>query len=257
MNTITIVLLLLAVVVISIVIMVVSQMRERARIERVRRVTALEDAYNKAYRIYDELPGQYLTRDIKLLLLHRMEETCKGLQEERADLPVKDWLANIKLNKQKVLDGTDKHPKAIIDSPDKSNYVKELLQSLFKLTESLHKSGKINAATAKANLRHVLFTIHKTHADLFVFQARDHVRQNEIRKAIHAYSLAASEMSKSKGNVMADKAVVNFKARIQELEQQLASGDHSQSAEQQSRIDKEWDTFLHDDDWKKKADYDD
>ncbi|MFL1405499.1 hypothetical protein ACJO2E_09170 [Marinobacter sp. M1N3S26] len=257
MNTITIVLLLLAVVVASIVIVVISQMRERARIERARRITSLEDAYNRAYRIYDELPGQYLTRDIKLLLLRRMEETCKGLQQEQADLPVKDWLAKVQENKQKVLDGTDEHPKVIIDSPDKSNYIKELLQSLFKLIESLHKSGKVNAATAKANLRHVLFTIHKTHADLFVFQARDHVRHNDLRKAIHAYHLAASEMAKSKGNDMAARAVAAFKERIHELEQELNSGESARSAEQQNRLDKEWDTFLHDDDWKKKADYDD
>lgn len=256
MNTITIILLLLAVVVISIVIIVVSQMRERARIERARRTAALEDAYNRAYRIYDELPGQYLTRNIKLLLLRRMEETCNGLQQEHTELPVKQWLDTVRANKQKVLDGTDEHPKVIIDSPEKSNYVKELLQNLFKLIEYLHKSGKINAATAKANLHHVLFTIHKTHADLFVFQARDHVRQNELRKAIHAYHLAASEMAKSRGNEMAARAVATFKERIHELEQELSSGEQARSAEQQSRLDKEWDTFLHDDSWKKKADYD-
>lgn len=256
MNTVTIVLLLLAVVVVSIIIVVLSQVRERARIERARRITALEDAYNRAFRIYDELPGQYLTRDIKLLLLRRMEEICQRLQEERTELPVSNWLAQVKEDKQKVIDGTDEHPKVIIDSPDKSNYVKELLQSLFKLIESLHKSGKINGSTAKANLRHVLFTIHKTHADLFVFQARDHVRQNQLRKAIHAYHLAATEMGKSKGNEMAAKAVANFKQRIQELENELSSGQSAHSADQQNRLDKEWDTFLHDDSWKKKADYD-
>ncbi|UZD67383.1 MULTISPECIES: hypothetical protein [Marinobacter] len=256
MNTVTIVLLLLAVVVISIIIVVFSQMRERARIERARRVTSLEDAYNRAFRIYDELPGQYLTRDIKLLLLHRMEEVCQHLQQERTELPVKNWLAQVNENKQKVLDGTDEHPKVIIDSPEKSNYIKELLQNLFKLVESLHKSGKIDAATAKSNLRHVLFTIHKTHADLFVFQARDHVRQGQLRKAIHSYHLAATEIGKSQGNEMAARAVANFKERIRELEQELASGQKTRTAEQQGRLDKEWDTFLHDDDWKKKADYD-
>ncbi|MFW5825856.1 MAG: hypothetical protein ACOCVV_12945 [Marinobacter sp.] len=257
MNTVTIVLLLLAVVVISIIIVVLSQMRERARIERARRITALEDAYNRAFRIYDELPGQYLTQDIKLLLLRRMEETCRHLQQEKTDLPVNDWLARVNEDKQKVINGTDEHPKVIIDSPEKSSYVKDLLQNLFKLIESLHKSGKINASTAKANLRHVLFTIHKTHADLFVFQARDHTRQGELRKAIHAYHLAATEMAKSRGNDMAAKAVASFKSRIRELEDELSSGRRVRTAEQQSRLDKEWDTFLHDDGWKKKADYDD
>src|SRR5690554_5475131 len=137
MNTVTIVLLLLAVVVISIAIVVFSQMRERARIEQARRLAALEDSYNLAYRIYDELPGQYLTRDLKLLLLRRMETLCQQLQQEGTSLPVSNWLATVNENKQKVIDGTDEHPKVVIDSPEQSNYVKELLQSLFKLIESL------------------------------------------------------------------------------------------------------------------------
>ena len=101
-----------------------------------------------------------------------------------------------------------------------------------------------------------MFTIHKTHADLFVFQARDHVRQGQLRKAIHAYHLAATEMGKSQGNDMAARAVAGFKERIHELEQELASGEKPHSVEHQSQLDKQWDTFLHDDDWKKKADYD-
>ena len=256
MNTVTIVLLLLAVVVISIAIVVFSQMRERARIEQARRLAALEDSYNLAYRIYDELPGQYLTRDLKLLLLRRMETLCQQLQQEGTSLPVSNWLATVNENKQKVIDGTDEHPKVVIDSPEQSNYVKELLQSLFKLIESLHKSGDIDSTTARTNLQQVLFTIRKTHADLFVFQARDHVRQGQLRKAIHAYNMAASEMNKSQGHEMAIRAVASFKERIRELEQELASGQKALTEDQQSRLDREWDTFLHGDDWKKKADYD-
>lgn len=256
MNTVTIVLSLLAVVVVSVVIVVASQMRERARIERARRVAALEDNYNRARRIYDELPGQYLTQNIKLLLLRRMEDVCLRMQEERTELAVSEWLADVRNQKEKVLAGEDEHPVTLIDSPDKSNYIKELLQSLYKLIETLHKSGKINASTARSNLRHVLFTIHKTHADLFVFQARDHIQQNQLRKAIHSYHLAATEMAKSNGNEMAAKAVAGFKQRIRDLEADLAGDTLEGSAEQHSRLDREWDTFLHDDDWKKKADYD-
>ncbi|WP_339801566.1 hypothetical protein [uncultured Marinobacter sp.] len=257
MDTTTIVLLLIGVVVISVVIVVFSQMRERAKIERMRRVTALEDAYNRARRLYEELPAPYLNKDIKLLLLHRMEEICQQLAQEKSALPVNDWLGKVTGEKQKVVEGTDEHPDIRIDTPDKANYVKELLQGLFKLVEFLHKSGKLPANSARNHLRYVLFLIHKTHADLQVFQAREHIRQNELRKAIHAYHLAASEMAKSSENALAQKAVQSFKQRIRELETELTSGESSRSAEQQNRLDKDWDSFLHDDAWKKKADYDD
>ena len=159
--------------------------------------------------------------------------------------------------KKSVMDGEDKRTPIKIDSPEKSTYVQELLQNLFKMIEGMHKAGKIDSATAKKNLKFVLFLVHKTHADLHVFQARDYVKQNQIRKAIHAYHLASTEMGKSRDNPMAMKAVKSFRTRIKELEAIKGDEEHSAAAAGQSSLDKEWDTFLHDDEWRKKADYDD
>ena len=252
-----IVLLLAAIVTVSIIIIVASQMRERARIERVRKITALEDSYNRANRLLAEIPGQYLTADLKLLLIKRMEDTCRELQGLKSEQPVREWLSAAQQLRKKVTDNEDQRSPIKIDSPEKSSYVKELLQNLFKMIEGMHKAGNIDAATAKKNLKFVLFLVHKTHADLHVFQARDYVKQNQIRKAIHAYHLASTEMGKSRDNPMAMKAVKSFRTRIKELEAMKGDDTQSAVAEGQSRLDKEWDTFLHDDEWRKKADYDD
>ena len=243
-----IVLLLAAVVTVSIIIIVASQMRERARIERIRKTTALEDSYNRASRLLSEIPGQYFTADLKLLLIKRMEESCKDLQALKSDQPVEERLSAVQQLKKSVMDGEDKRTPIKIDSPEKSTYVQELLQNLFKM---------IDSATAKKNLKFVLFLVHKTHADLHVFQARDYVKQNQIRKAIHAYHLASTEMGKSRDNPMAMKAVKSFRTRIKELEAIKGDEEHGAAAAGQSSLDKEWDTFLHDDEWRKKADYDD
>ncbi|MDL0429854.1 hypothetical protein QPM17_01850 [Marinobacter sp. TBZ242] len=257
MDTTMIVLLLAAIVTVSIIIIVASQMRERARIERARKITALEDSYNRASRLLSEIPGQYLTSDLKLLLIKRMEESCKELQALKSDQPVSEWLSNARELEKKVRANEDQRPPVKIDSPEKSSYVKELLQNLFKMIEGMHKAGKIDSATAKKNLKFVLFLVHKTHADLHVFQARDYVKQNQIRKAIHAYHLASTEMGKSSDNPMAMKAVKSFRTRIKELEALKGDEVKGSSADGQSRLDREWDTFLHDEEWRKKADYDD
>ena len=257
MDTTTIVLVLAAIVTVSIVIIVLSQMRERARIERARKITAQEDAYNRAHRLLTEIPGQYLTGDLKLLLIKRMEEACTELSGLKSSLPVKQWQEAVAQMKQQVLEKRGATAPVKIDSPKKSTYVKELLQNLFKMIEAMHKSGRIDAATARKNLKYVLFLVHKTHADLHVFQARDYVRQNQIRKAIHAYHLASTEMGKSRDNPLAMKAVKSFRTRIKELEAMSTEGHEGQHGDSQSRLDREWDTFLHDDEWKKKADYDD
>ncbi|MEA1081737.1 hypothetical protein [Marinobacter qingdaonensis] len=258
MDAITIVIILAAVVTVSIVIIVLSQMRERARIERGRKITAQQDAYNRADRLLSEIPGQYLTTDLKLLLIKRQEDACAQLASLKADLPIKQWQEASQQLKTQVLEKQDTRSPVKIDSAEKSNYVKELLQNLFKMIEGMHKSGKIDAATAKKNLKYVLFLVHKTHADLHVFQARDYVRQNQLRKAIHAYHLASTEMGKSRDNPLAMKAVKSFRTRIKELEAMDAEGKDTASTESQAKLDREWDTFLHDEEFKKKkADYDD
>ena len=256
MDTTTIVIFLAVIVFVSIGIIVLSQMRERARLERARRVTTLEDSYNRTNRLLNEIPGQYLTTDLKLLLLSRIEDICKELVGLKTQLPAAQWLSEARQLKQSVADGQDQRAPVKIDSPEKSAYVKELLQSLFKLIESLHKSRRIDGAVAKKNLKYILFLVHKTHADLHVFQAREFIRQNQLRKAIHAYHMASTELSKSSDNPLALKAVKSFRTRIKELEAQMADGSTTDTSDKQQRMDKEWDSFLHDDEWKKKADYD-
>lgn len=257
MNTITIVLAFASIVVISIIVIVISQMREKAQIEHVRKITALEDSYKRCNRLLSELPGQYLTSDLKLLLLKRMEDVCNDLAGLKSGLPIEQWREAVLQRKTLIQENRDDARPVKIDSAEKSTHVKELLQNLFKMIEAMHKSGRIDGATAKKKLKYVLFLVHKTHADLHVFQARDHIRQNQIRKAIHSYHLASTEMGKSRDNPLAMRAVKSFRTRIKELEAVSAGGDSSNSAESQSNMDKQWDHFLHDEEWKKKADYDD
>lgn len=256
MNTITIILALAAIVVVSIVIIVVSQMREKARIERARKITALGDSYKRCDRLLSEIPRQYLTPDLKLLLLKRMEDICNELAGLKPELPIEQWREATLQKKTLVRENRDDVRPVKIDSAEKSNYVKELLQNLFKMLEGMHKSGRIDGATAKKNLKYVLFLVHKTHADLHVFQAREHIRQNQIRKAIHAYHLASTEMGKSRDNPLAMKAVKSFRIRIKELEAMNLDGSEHNPSESESQLDKQWDNFLHDEEWKKKADYD-
>ncbi|KKM20965.1 hypothetical protein LCGC14_1640160, partial [marine sediment metagenome] len=91
MNTITIVVALAVIVFISIAAIVISQMREKAKIERGRKITALEDSYKRCSRLLSELPGQYLTPDLKLLLIKRMEDVCNDLAGLKSGLPVTQW----------------------------------------------------------------------------------------------------------------------------------------------------------------------
>lgn len=259
MNTTTIVLLLAVVVIVSILLIVGSQLRERNRIERARRIAAFEDSYNRSKRLLEELPGQYLNKELKLLIIRQMEQAALGLKSVKAGESATGKLQQATQLKQAVEAGSDRQAPVKVDTPEKSKQIQELLQVLFKQLENMHKTRLIDSVTAKKNLRYVLFLVHKTHADLHVFQAREHVKQNQIRKAIHEYHLASTEMNKSKENPLAVKAIKSFRTRIHELEEAARENraDGAATQESQTKLDREWDTFLHDDEWRKKADYDD
>lgn len=256
MNNSMLVLLLLGVIAISIAVISVSQLREKARVQRKRRIETLNNAYQHASLLLNELPGQYLNSDLKQLLIKQMEHCCNGLATLDSGLPIdkrRDALSELK---QLVRDGEDKQVPTRIDSPQKASAVKDLLQSLFGLLEAMHKARRLDAATAQKNLKYVLFLTHKTNADLYLFRAKEHLRQNEIRKAIQAYHLASTEMGKSTDNPLALKAVKSFRARIKELE--AIAGTESANAHSDAHLkqDKEWDTLLEDGSWKKKTNYD-
>lgn len=257
MNSITLILALAAVVAVSIIIIVASQLREKARIERARKITALEDRYKRCERLLTELPGQYLTPELKLLLLNEMEAACDNLAAFSSGLPIEKWREAATQEKARIQDEQDTTTPVAIDTPEKSRYIKELLESLFKLIISMHKSGRIDGETSREKQQYILFLVHKTHADLHVFQAREHIRKNQIRQAIHAYHMASTEMGKSRDNPLATRAVKAFRKRITELEAVNEKGESTGSAEPDSELDKQWDRFFHEDDWKKKPDYDD
>jgi hypothetical protein len=257
METSTLVLLLAAVVAIAITVVTISHLREKARIQRIQRIATLEESYKFANRLLTELPGQYLTSELKLVLIKQMEHSCNSLATLNTTLPVdkrRDALIQLK---QQVREGADKTVPVRIDSPQKATAVKDLLQSLFALLEKMHKAGRLDSAAAQKHLKYVLFLVHKTHADLHVFQARDYVRQNEIRKAMHAYHLASTEMGKSADNPVAMKAVKSFRTRIKELEAMTGTETDSANLDAHRKQDKEWDTLLDDESWKKKTNYDD
>ncbi|BES71098.1 hypothetical protein RE428_21160 [Marinobacter nanhaiticus D15-8W] len=257
MDTTTIVIFFAVIVLLSIAAIVISQAREKAKIERARRAKALEDSYRASRRLLEELPPQYLTKDLKSILLMRGEEVCRDAESLKGDLPVGKWRDELKTRRQQMDDNADERSPQRIDSPARAAEVKGQLQLLFKMIEGMQKRGRLDSKLARHNLKLVLFLIHKTQADLHVSQAREHTRQKQFRKAIHAYHLASTELGKAKDNPMALKAIKSFRVRIKELED-LANGAAPKTQdEEKHRLNKEWDSFLHDEEWKKKADYDD
>lgn len=84
MTTIAIIGVLALLLISGIVLIVVSQMREKARVERMRRIKTLEDGHSLLHRFVDELPNSFLDKALRRLILQRALELAGQLRELNA-----------------------------------------------------------------------------------------------------------------------------------------------------------------------------
>ncbi|PAV26742.1 hypothetical protein CF392_04030 [Tamilnaduibacter salinus] len=255
MDLTTIVIFFGVIVVLSIIAIMVSQAREKARLERARRATALEDRFKLSQRLLSDIPSQYLSRDLRRMLLLHAEETCQSLEALKTDLPTGEWRQRIRKQREDLEAGGEGPAASRIDSKKKTSDIKIDLEHLYRIIETMQKQGRIDASLAKRNLKVIIYLLHRVQADYHVHQAQEATQNQRYRHAIHAYHMACSALDAVKDHPSAVKALKSFRGRITELEQ--AAEQQSGDKAGQDRLEKEWDSFLSEDEWKKKADYDD
>ncbi|MGM0450628.1 MAG: hypothetical protein ACQERE_07365 [Pseudomonadota bacterium] len=262
MTTIAIIGVLALLLIIGIVLVVVSQMREKARVERMRRIKALEDGHSLLRRFVDELPNSFLDKALRRLILQRALELAGQLRELNAPgnpgaLEEADQAALSALESGQI-----QGPGEIaMNDQARVKEIRSLLQMLFRFVERQKKSGRVSADAARQHMMNILFLVHRVYADLMVYQAQEHEQAKRYRKAIHCYHLGASELEKSKDHPSASELINRYRERIKELNR-LANGDDPNADRKEavmpSSVNREWEEFINEEEaWKKKADYDD
>lgn len=258
MSTTIIVVIFFLLVLASIGVIGFIQMRERARIERQRKLTQLENTHLRMRRLIAELPSQYLTQELKILLIDRAIEVLQELQILKHD-PARDaLLAEDRASRENILKGRDKVPPSRIESPARAKEVQHLLEALFHFIETQQHARKLDGKLARNYLKYVLYLIHRTRADLMIHQAREMTKQGQLRKAISHYHNVLGELERCKDYPLAQKTILSVKTTLNELrvqaDQQSANAGKNKNTE---KLDKEWQAFSKEDEsWKKKADYD-
>ena len=263
MTVTAIIIILIALALLGVALLVVSQMREKARIERMRRVKTLEDSHSLLRRFIDELPPSYLDKTLKRVILERALEVAKQLRSIGAPGEVEARIESDQAALSALEAGDPGGPGEVpMNDQTRVKEVRNLLQMLFRFVERQKAAGRLSADVAREQLRTILFLVHNVYAELMVHQAQEYYQTQKYRRAIHCYHLAASELEKSKDHPQAVELVKKYRERIKELNR-LASGDDSGKKQEKkqavpSSVNREWDEFVHEEEaWKKKADYDD
>ena len=262
MTTIAIIGVLALLLTVGIILIVVSQMREKARVERMRRVKALEDGHSLLRRFVDELPNSFLDNALRRLILQRALELAGQLRELNAP-GNPEALEDADQTALSALESGQIQGPGEIEMNDEARVkeIRSLLQMLYRFVERQKQAGRISTDAARQHMTNILFLVHRVYADLMVYQGKEHEKAKRYRKAIHCYHLGTNELEKSKNHPNAVELITRYRERIKELNN-LANGEDPQAERKEavmpSSVNKEWEEFIHEEEaWKKKANYDD
>lgn len=260
MSTTTITIAIIAVIFLSIGAIYISQARERARIEKIRKTNVLTERHNRMQQLMHDLPPQYLNNELRIMIAERSAETVKELlllnNTERLQgylTADHDYLKNLRENNPKF-------QPIPVKTEAKAKEVRSYLEVLQRFVQSQHKAKRLSAGSAKKYLDHITLSICQSKADLFVGKAEAGNKNGKPRVAIHNYHNAIDAFKEFASHPQAAKAIALYKAKIKALEE--VADQHNQKFREQEEAKKqagnqEWDNFLEDDDsWQKKNTYD-
>jgi hypothetical protein len=259
MSTTTITIIIFTVIFLSIGAMYLSQARERARIEKIRRTNICNERYQRMQLLLHDLPPQYLNNELRIMIAERSAETLKELLRINPNPRHEGYLKSDQDYIKRLRENDPKFPKVAINSEAKAKEVRDNLEALHRFIESQHKNKRLPAVNAKKYLDYISFSICQSKADLFCNRAE--AAKAKPRVAIHNYHSAIDAFKGLANHPQAVKAIQQFKAKIKALE---AEADHVNKAVKEKNPtdttgqNNEWNSFMEKKDtWQKKNNYDD
>lgn len=245
----------------SISLLFISQAREKARIEKIRKANALQDRYRRVQRLINEIPPQYLNKELRVMILERGIETLTELEALKPDPTTQSNIKNDQQALKAVQESTEAPKPVPIKDEATSKEVSKLLELLYRFIERQRATKKLDKTTSNKYLAYINYLISKVRADLATTKAKEAQKNGKLRVAIHNYHNAISEMMRIKDNPLAVKAMSSYKAKIKQLEEAAekeGKEDPVNPEAEKESLNKEWDDYLDkDDDWQKKNAYDD
>lgn len=264
MSPTAIILSLLALAILGIGLLVFSQAREKARIEYMRRIQALENRHRLLRRFIEDLPGDYLDRELKQLILVRARDVARELKSLSAPGDCERRLAADEADLD-ALATAEPVPPGHISSADQAKSIRKLLEMLFRFVEKQQRAGALNSDSARYYLRHIQYLAGLTQAQVLVTQADEVVKAGQLRRAIHGYHMAISQLDRTRDHPPAAKAISQYREKIRQLTEKAETQERTEQDakdgkakdEMPDAVHREWDEFIHEEEgWKKKADYD-
>ncbi len=245
----------------------ISQAVDRRRVHRQRLLTALRVRQRNLRHMLNGFPPHFLSSDLATLVYRALIGICEELHKLEpsdnthvADLQLlTDQLAAVKQSPATS--------RARLENPQQIKEIRQQLQELYRFVgqqESLKAITKIQASAFQDQIKRLAL---QSSVDGYVAQAKRAQQAHKPRLAIHYYGLARKLLLPENTNHIYDKQIAQLSGVIIKLEEKakhqggadFSSDEDSpddKTSEATTPLNKEWEMFGDEDEWKKKQLYD-
>lgn len=236
---------------------VTLQMKEQARLEKLRKVAMLNNQTRQVRHYLDDLPPQYQPKDMRLWLYSRLV----GIHDDLIKLAPDDKLARRRshvVEEMERFQGSKQRRKAkpINDELLIIN-IRRLLDSFFSFIQQSKDDKKLDPDSCHKYTQLIGFYRYKLNADHKAYQARQFFLTGKMQDAVDMYRTAAGELSEIEETPEAKEAIDKFNSAANEIEsdlklQQQEAEASAEDEEEEEGLDDEWSKFMEEGEFTKK-----
>ncbi|MGJ8646237.1 MAG: hypothetical protein ACSHXJ_05015 [Marinomonas colpomeniae] len=237
---------------------IVLQLKEQARLAKLRKISTFNNKLRQVRRYLDEMPPQYQPKDMRLWLFSLMISLYDQLSELQPDPTITrrrnhlaEEMAEFQKSKQKRRAKPMNDEVLILE-------VKRLFESFKLFLISSQREKLLDSDIVHRYSKLLDFFHYKINADYHGYLARKAFLSGLLDTAIEMYKEAISQLTPIKDTPEAQPVIVKYKDLLKEIEDDLAlqkaeeESDKLANTEEEEGLDDEWSKFIEDSSFKEK-----
>ncbi|BFM49139.1 hypothetical protein [Marinomonas sp. THO17] len=249
MSTVTITVLLL-VIGGFITFAIVLQLKEQARLEKLRKVASLNNQLRQVRRYLDEMPPQYQPKDMRIWLFTRMLAIYDQLISLQPDASLKRRRNNLAEELSEFQESKQKRRALPMNDELKIIEVKRLFESFKSFLVQSQKDKIINSDVVHRYRKLMDFYHYKVNADYHAYLARRAFLSGQMESAMDLYKEAINQLNPIQDDLEAQSIIQKYTDLLQEIQQDLELQQaeeeliKSMESEKEEELDDEWNKFI-------------
>jgi len=234
------------------------QLKEQARLEKLRKVANLNNQLRQVRRYLDEMPPQYQPKDMRLWLFSRMLTIYDQLISLQPDPTLTRRRGHLAEEMAEFQTSNQKRRAKPMNDEILIIEVKRLFESFKAFLIASQKEKTIDPDIVHRYSKLLNFYHYKVNSDYHAYLARKAFLSGQMDTAVEMYKEALTQLSPIKESIEAQPTILKIKDIIQEIEDDLALQKaeeeitRSMSNNEEDELDDEWSKFIEDSSFKEK-----